>query len=374
LRADGRIANLAAMKPSSLSLLVLSLTAAQVPAQALVKVVPPIAQRVDGNTATAFPFAYTTVQAQQIWDTPAVAKSVALIQGLAFRGDAPSAPMNAATLNSLTVALSHTSKTAATMSTTFASNRTGAATVIFTGNLNLPAVSPPAGGPTPFAVSIKPSTPFVFATPSGNLMLEFATPAATPQKTGWISDGHQAGGLLERFGRSGALSANDTLGLVAEKPSDLIPGGTVTVSTTTFFKTYPGILFLGSSDRSWGNLTLPLDLTGIGAPGNSLYTGIELAFPHSWQRTMIGWAAPVRLTIPNQSDWIGISVFAQAVVADSANQFGAVFSNGVVLGIGSNGPQPISLLGNYDVNATTGYFDLGQSGGGVIVEFSGVIN
>lgn len=81
----------------------------------------------------------------------------------------------------------------------------------------------------------------------------------------------------------------------------------------------------GFSDRSWGAVALPLDLSPLGAAGCQLR--VE---PHVWYamaRTVHGrlrWS----LTIPTTSSLIGMSFYNQALVlAPGANPLGALLSN-----------------------------------------------
>lgn len=85
-------------------------------------------------------------------------------------------------------------------------------------------------------------------------------------------------------------------------------------------------LFLGDSDRSWGGVPLPLDLTGMGGPGCHLYANPVLLI--IMQR--IGNAATAPAKIPLRADLVGLGAFVQGFVLDStANAMGAAVSNGV---------------------------------------------
>lgn len=363
------------MNPRLLPLALVPLLAGFAAAQNQTKVVPTLAKYADGNTGSGFPFYYYSQRCQQIWDAGVVANSVALIQSIAMRADAAWGSMTAFTLNGAKVSFSHTTVTAAAMSTTYAKNLTGTPTVVFNANLNLPAVTPPTKGPAPFNVVIPCSAPFVHTVTQGNLMLELETPPATPQKSGWHTDAQGPGGLTAEFGVSGKPSGNDTLSLVGDGGGKCVPGGNVQVTTATTIKSYPGAMFLGSSDTLWQSLPLPLDLAGIGAPGNHLYTGMELQIAHNWTQSGGRWVSVVNIPVPNQNVWVGITVYAQSAIVDwQANQFGGVFSNAVSIGVGDLGAQKINHIGNYDPTATDGNYGIGNSGGGFIVQFTGVIN
>jgi hypothetical protein len=353
--------------PSTLLLLSLGLAAQT-------RVVPPIADGFDGNSMSPFPFIYSTVRTQQVWQAAAIARTAAVIQGFAFRADAPSTPMQAWKMYALTVTLGPTSASPATLATNFAANRTAAMTTVFQGDLDLPAQVPPQAPAAPFNVTFKIATPFLYQVVQGNLLMEFASAPANPTKTGYYADAVGIGGAITLFGSNGRPGGGDTLALVGEKPLGLVPGGSVALTTATILKTYPGALFLGSSNRNWNALPLPFDLTGAGAPGNWLYTGIEFLLPHSWQQVNGRWASTALLSVPNDARLTGATVFAQSFLVDpTANQFGVVFSRGLALGIGSAGDQVSAQVGTHDPLAQDGWYALGTgAAGGAVVEFAGV--
>jgi hypothetical protein len=66
----------------------------------------------------------------------------------------------------------------------------------------------------------------------------------------------------------------------------------------------PGVLFLGLSDRRWGALTLPFDLTGLGMPGCVLRASGEWAL--GLVSNSIG-AFTYRTTSPNVSALSGLA-------------------------------------------------------------------
>ena len=92
------------------------------------------------------------------------------------------------------------------------------------------------------------------------------------------------------------------------------------------------LLFLGVSRWTYAGLPLPLDLTGLGAPGCSLLASGEFLLPVPTNGFGFGsWG----LAIPNANGFAGTSLFTQALVFDPrANAFGAAFSRGLELRIG----------------------------------------
>ena len=92
------------------------------------------------------------------------------------------------------------------------------------------------------------------------------------------------------------------------------------------------ILSIGSTNRSWGSITLPFPLGG----GCSIYNKITLGLPITVQGTGPGnGTAKVLLPIPNNSALAGGKVYFQWLVADSQapDPFGLVTSQGGVLAL-----------------------------------------
>lgn len=91
-------------------------------------------------------------------------------------------------------------------------------------------------------------------------------------------------------------------------------------------------LLTGASDRTWGGVALPFDLTPFGAPGCAVLASGEIDLG---VRADAGGAASAVLTVPNLRDLVGGRVYNQFVVVDPrANGLGLAFSNGGVAMIG----------------------------------------
>ncbi len=136
-------------------------------------------------------------------------------------------------------------------------------------------------------------------------------------------------GHIQTFGRGGVDSTGTRLRLCATGCPAAGSRVTFRVECGLDLKA-PGVLFFGVSRSSWGGITLPLDLASLGAPGNFLYTGLEvgpLAVPNG------GGGGSLVVPIPSGS--LTGRFFAQALLFDSkANRLQCVFSNGLDLGIG----------------------------------------
>jgi hypothetical protein len=92
------------------------------------------------------------------------------------------------------------------------------------------------------------------------------------------------------------------------------------------------ILLLGASDRLWGTIPLPLDLTGLGAPGCRL-----LCSPDLGAFVPIDALGAARLSIPVPADraFVDLDLFHQALVLDPGNNtLGLATSNGLRTRVG----------------------------------------
>ncbi len=93
-----------------------------------------------------------------------------------------------------------------------------------------------------------------------------------------------------------------------------------------------GSLLLGTSRTSFGTVTLPFDLTVLGAPGCALLASPEILVP--LQSDARGTTA-IGLTLPNDPGLVGSSVFGQAFLLDpAANPLGLAWSNGMQVKVG----------------------------------------
>lgn len=88
---------------------------------------------------------------------------------------------------------------------------------------------------------------------------------------------------------------------------------------------------LGASKTTWSGFTLPLDLTGVGMPGCTLYTGGEVVVQLQASAGSATWG----IAIPFDPALVGAKAFQQIVVIDpGANALGFVTSNATELTIG----------------------------------------
>ncbi len=97
-------------------------------------------------------------------------------------------------------------------------------------------------------------------------------------------------------------------------------------------KLLPALVYLGFSRTSWGQVPLPLDLTGLGLPKCSLLVSPDWGFhvstgPETW--------FTFSLAVPGDVAFAGIEFFNQVWIFDKqANLFGAFGTNGLASTIG----------------------------------------
>ncbi|MFY7950595.1 MAG: hypothetical protein ACOVRP_15375, partial [Gemmatimonas sp.] len=99
------------------------------PAQAAVDV-PAHAAITECNEILPLPFGFAAFRTQMVVDPLAISPSGAVLTGLRFRVDRYALPRAASILPGVTVRLSHTSQTLASVSTTFATNVTAQPVVV----------------------------------------------------------------------------------------------------------------------------------------------------------------------------------------------------------------------------------------------------
>jgi hypothetical protein len=94
----------------------------------------------------------------------------------------------------------------------------------------------------------------------------------------------------------------------------------------------PAVLLLGSSDRTWNGVLLPLDLSGVGMAGCHLLVSVDVTLSMTTSQSV----ASAALQVPPVRDMLGLRLHGQALVRDaSANPLGLVASNAVTATIGS---------------------------------------
>lgn len=343
------------------------------------KVIPAANASVEGSRQSVYPFGYTNPRVQQVWAGSAITSSVAFIDGLDYRGNAPRSAtqaMPARAYTGLQIDFGPTSVSPTTLSKTFASNITSTMTTVFNAAFNLPAQPALATSPSPFNIKFSWTTPVMFSSANGNLLVETTIPGPRG-KSNYFIDAEVStgggGGTISPFGTSGPFSRPESVKLSAN-PGTLTPGGTLSLTCAPFKNSYTGNLMISLSNTMWGSVPLPLDLALIGAPNNSLYVGMDIVLPFNTTPATTGHSSNLTAPIPNQSPYYGLRLYTQAYYLDAqANSAGLVTTHGLGLTIASSSGPVTNTVGHFDYNATTGNFGHGSLYGGPVVQFRGIL-
>ena len=339
------------------------------------RVIPWSLEKTDGNTTSAFPFGYTSGRTQQVIDGAALCQNSALLLGMALRRDGRGTnTYKARILPSLTIRLGHTKVSPSTMSTVFASNRTGPMVTVFPKAKFILPTLPPMN-PGIFAVQWSWAVPFAYNRTLGNLLVEFEIPG-TGGKSEYFMDAHGSksmGGRTALYGKPGVFAGKDPYTVTCPSPSRMFPGGSLALSAGGLKKAYTAAAVLGTSRSFWGNLPLPFDLGPLGAPGNALY--VKPTFLLSLPLRLSGgsWGGFLSIPLPPDPWFAGAKFYGQVLFVDRpSNALGMVFSGGVELNLGMTAP-PVQLLGNSDPSKPSGSLNRSLPTG-LVIRFTGVFN
>ncbi|HMQ23830.1 MAG TPA: hypothetical protein PKE00_15155, partial [Planctomycetota bacterium] len=253
------------------------------PAQQL-RVVPPSAAVREGNTLYNAPFHLAQCRLQQITKGDLVAtRPSALLRGLAMRREADGATgsyaIPARSIPRVTLTLAVAATTIASMSQDFAANIKSGATIVYDGKTDLP-FQPAVPKPAPFNIRFAFTRPYFYNKADGDLLFDIVCTDTVTGYSGYWVDGCETRpyGAFWMLGTSGRLSSGryPTLSLDTTQSSQQVPGGSLTYAVTGLTAQLPALWWIGFSSRQWGALSLPFDLGPLGAPGNSLRTGLDI--------------------------------------------------------------------------------------------------
>ena len=271
---------------------------------------------VPGGNTTGYPWGYAATQQfryQQIHDDMAGTPQVLL--GMAVRRKETGAAYPAIS-PTLQVDLSTAAVGSQSATSTFATNHGADRTVVMAARqVNFPAVNPPAAGFTaPFTYVLMFDAPWFFGG-QGSLCWEVLMTA----------NNYLSGATLNLDLAQNNLARNQAYGQTC--------GGTLTGSYAAPFlnQTLAGvapnslaILALGYDNRSYFSVPLPLDLTGAGAPGCALYMA-----PVLFVTAPTSASGTARFALDVSSLPLSAVIHSQALVPDTSNALGLVFSNGL---------------------------------------------
>ena len=352
--------------------LVLLLVTALLPAQTI-QVVPGYLANKDGNSSGAYPFGYTTCRTQQVVTASALCRVSALLTGLAMRRDGTgTGNMLARQVPNFKVELGTTTASPGSLNTTFAANRTGTMTTVFSGNYNLPA-NPPAN-PGPFNIKWTWTKPVIFLANQGNLLIDITAPGTVGKSSYFVDQETITPGTPGRcssYGTPGVFAGKDAYTVACPGGgAGAAPGGQLALEVKGLNSQYPNMAFFGQSNQKFGPLTLPFSLAPLGAPGNSLYAEMLFLLPVNLTAQGSTWEGTVALPIPSDPLYTGLTLYGQALFVDPpSNNLGLVASGGVAVTTGSPLP-PFQMVANYNAANATGTLQ----GRGAVLQLTGVFN
>jgi hypothetical protein len=342
----------------------------------------------EGNGYTQFPFVYDRFRFQVLLSGSSFCQTSASLTAVAFRRDAQINEVEPGKLvPQLDVFVGHSALTPSTMSTQFATNRSGSQTAVFSGSYNLPTLLPaPPVGSGPFLIQIPFGSPFAYQLASGDLLIELVGPGSASTRDEYFIDAAVIGpeGRYTVFGQAGVFGAFEqpTLDIdtFTHPLGQLVPGGTLVTQVYGMNAAYPTVFVYGvySTISSFG--PLPFDCTAIGAPGNTFYTSLE-AFSPVHVPTGFGgtYGTFQNVLIPAAPSLGGATLFHQTAHYDpTANTLGLVLSKGMAITLGGNtGTPEVNMMGGPSSNSAQGGFVVGGPSGtyaGPVTELSGTFN
>lgn len=341
-------------------------------------VIPPIGVVLDQSRSTAAPFlTQGAARHQQVVDGAVIAPSVATLTGVAWRRDAQqNDPLPFVRVSGVQLVLSHTTATPATLATQFSANTGAGPVTLFLGDVDLPAL-PPVSALPPFQVAIAFSAPFLYQRSAGNLLIDVAIPGNTIGFDTWRFDAAHwgPGGAWGPFGQAGRFPDLSAPGVHLDGilPSDLAPGGRVSLMSSARSGPHPVVFNLGLSNLAAGSTPLPLDLGPFGAPGNALSSSIEMTFGPLVPTLGLYYAARFGYPIPSDPALGGAVWYHQTVhLAPNANALGAVLSHSLWIALGGRGDRAVTqVVGSNQPSASIGAPLFAGGLGGPVVELRG---
>ncbi|MCB9871538.1 MAG: hypothetical protein H6837_16905 [Planctomycetes bacterium] len=265
----------------------------------------------------------------------------------------------------LELTMSHAPRAADATQAAFASNRGGDASVVFAGDVTLPATpgvaKPPASWAGAGAITIRLARPFTYR--GGTLCLETVTGKAlraTPNEPWWPIDAatqpQSARGAVTTLGVSCIPGCGPTP--AGADAASFVPGATACMWLRGVLPANDyALCCLGASARSWGTIPLPMDLTPFGAAGCWVQVDLLVmsrvalrTLPRTGERLGM-----LEFELPAVPAIVGLSLFSQWAVETRRNAFGWVTSNGVRATVGALSPASgVSWVECADTNASVG--------------------
>jgi hypothetical protein len=265
---------------------------------------------------------------------------------------------NPAMTTTATIVLSVSPNAWSAASNTFATNTGPNATTVMTGQVSLPAETNPGSWPAPWQTPIPFSTPFVFVAATGQSLVIDVSQTGNSATTPWyveMTSPDSGGRVSNPSSSSSCRFSNNTYNSgLSYTTGGLNPnGGTWYVQYNNLLPNTSGVAWLGMQGVGgmWGSLSLPFDLTSLGAPGCSINASVDIVVPLTATNTSARWP---NVTIP--PGYGGTSFFDHSIWLDpAANALGAVvgWSSRWNIGTGIGAPGAmLSATGNSAGNPT----------------------
>ncbi len=266
---------------------------------------------------------------------------------------------NPAITTNATLVMSIATANSAASTTTFATNHGANMRTMISGNINLPAAANQATWPSPWLTSFPFSAPFVFQNlTGGSLVIDLTQVQATGQ-TSWYVEystpdlgGRGNNGNPPSTCKFSSNTYNSGLGYTT---GGLNPnGGNWYVNYSGLLPNAVGVVALSAYGMdNKGPWPLPIDLTGLGAPGCNWYVGLEIGFLGALTANASGSATMPNITIP--AGLGGTAFYDHTLWLDpAANAAGLVvgWSSKWSIGTGLGSPSAfIYATGNSHTNA-----------------------
>lgn len=277
------------------------------------------------------------------------------VRSLHLRVDPVLVPQPGVHWTDLEIRMAHAPNGPANISGSFAGNIVGPTTTVFDRKrVQLPVVSGRNTDPTAWRLTLPLDSPFSFDRAGGrHLLVDFIHHGASTNSTGLL---YPTNGVWERSGpplvswllgqrgsRTGGrlTGRGPVLGFELATPGGVAPVLSAarpprpwtiyTIDLRAARERSPATLITGLSDRTFGGLPLPFDLTPLGAPGCSLLVSGEVLLSGT---TGMDGSLQFRLPVPWIPGTVGNRLFQQALVLDPVNPFGAAWTNGLRLAAG----------------------------------------
>jgi hypothetical protein len=324
--------------------------------------VPAHADRSEGQTLVIHPFGVPGFRTQILVDGDAIAPTGALLTGLRFRADRTSLPLAATAVPNVEVRLSHSTVPLGSLSATYANNITAPQQLVFQGTVTLPGHVAGGAGPMPWDIHVALTAPFAYDRALGNLLIDIVGLNPPGQFPAFTLDGLTGGGFSGPFGEAFLSPGNtwhtlDVSNLGFIEPRAFAPGASLEFLTRLMPFARPGVLLLGTEP-----LAPALDLTPLGAPGNTVYVDPILLLAHTFVPDWIGFASTATIQVPNVPSLIGERIYAQSLLLETAaNPLGVVLGYATETRLGDASEQfPMQQVDADDPAATVGtVLDLG---------------